>query len=348
MSSSLEPVWPACVPQPRPNRPGAVWSSRSAVDRGDGPGRWSATDSPRHGSSRPVPAWRRHAGARRTRGGPEGGSPPLTHLAPAGGRLHILPTGPGSPLRSGAIDARSKVQLARLLGTRPVDARKARLPVGDRMACRSQAPSDAESVDLGPPSEHLCVRLRSVQRRRRPLPTADRRLRRGSLPPPRLGAADRCAVRVARHPYRAEVTGLDRVVAGWRSGRPGKPGVAEGGGGDRGPARGSTAPPGRPRLGLLEPPVTAACLDLGVRNIPTPGYIVSFDDPMYATVQSPPAPGPRRTRGRGRHPLRRPSGEQDRPELERLVARAGVGPDDIITRRFLARHDGGRCHAPSG
>ena len=33
----------------------------------------------------------------------------------------------------------------------------------------------------------------------------------------------------------------------------------------------------------------AACLDLGVTHPPGPGYVVSLDDPLYVTVQSPPA-----------------------------------------------------------
>ena len=35
--------------------------------------------------------------------------------------------------------------------------------------------------------------------------------------------------------------------------------------------------------------MTAACLDLGVSRVPAPGYVLSLDEPLYATVQSPPA-----------------------------------------------------------
>ena len=44
-----------------------------------------------------------------------------------------------------------------------------------------------------------------------------------------------------------------------------------------------------PGWGALGPPVTAACLDLGVTRVPDPGYVLSLDEPVYATVQAPPA-----------------------------------------------------------
>ena len=47
--------------------------------------------------------------------------------------------------------------------------------------------------------------------------------------------------------------------------------------------------PVEPDWGDLGPPITAACLDLGVARPPEPGYVISLDDPCYVTVQSPPA-----------------------------------------------------------
>ncbi len=88
----------------------------------------------------------------------------------------------------------------------------------------------------------------------------------------------------------------------------------------------------------LGPPVTAACLDLGVSRVPEPGYILSLDDPIYVTVQSPPA---RQTTEGGavvaalRYGSR--SAALDRSQLESLAARAGVLDQDVVTRRFLAR-----------
>jgi phytoene dehydrogenase-like protein len=272
---------------------------------------------------------------------PTGGSPPLTHYrALAGGRLHILPTGPGSLLRSGAIDARSKVQLARLLGTlaRRRPDKLGSLSVTEWLAGLRLRP-DAESVVLG------LLRLSTYAS------DFDRFSADAALSQLQIAASggvlylhrgwaqltDALSVSLDIRTG-VEVTGLDRVAGrlevrtdqGSLASR--RVVVATGG-----PPAVRRLLPGDPGWDDLGPPVTAACLDLGVRNIPTPGYIVSLDDPMYATVQSPPArqaPDGHAVVAAIRYGAR--SGEQDRPELERLVARAGVGPDDIITRRFLA------------
>ncbi len=95
--------------------------------------------------------------------------------------------------------------------------------------------------------------------------------------------------------------------------------------------------PVEPEWGDLGPPVTAACLDLGVSRMPEPGYVLSLDDPLYTTVQSPPA---RQVAGGGavvaaiRYGAR--AAADDRAQLEGLVATAGVRPEDVVTRRFLA------------
>jgi hypothetical protein len=96
--------------------------------------------------------------------------------------------------------------------------------------------------------------------------------------------------------------------------------------------------PSDPDWGELGPPVTAACLDLGLSRVPEPGYVLSLDDPVYATVQSPPA---RQAAGHGavmaviRYGAL--SAAEDRPQLDELAAAAGVGHDDVVVRRFLAR-----------
>ena len=95
--------------------------------------------------------------------------------------------------------------------------------------------------------------------------------------------------------------------------------------------------PLEPEWGDLGPPVTAACLDLGVSRVPEPGYVLSLDEPLYATVQSPPA---RQAVGGGavvaaiRYGAR--TADSDRAQLEDVVATAGVRPEDVVTRRFLA------------
>jgi hypothetical protein len=95
--------------------------------------------------------------------------------------------------------------------------------------------------------------------------------------------------------------------------------------------------PADPGWGDLGPPVTAACLDLGVSQIPDPGYVLSVDEPLYVTVQSPPArqaPEGRAVVAAIRYGAR--SVQEDRPQLEQLVLQAGVRPDQVVTSRFLA------------
>ena len=83
--------------------------------------------------------------------------------------------------------------------------------------------------------------------------------------------------------------------------------------------------------------MTAACLDLGVTRVPDPGYVLSLDEPVYATVQAPPArqaPAGGAVVAAIRYGTRGAS--IDRADLEALVATAGVGAADVATRRFLA------------
>jgi hypothetical protein len=66
--------------------------------------------------------------------------------------------------------------------------------------------------------------------------------------------------------------------------------------------------------------------------------VLSLDEPLYATVQSPPArqaPEGGAVVAAIRYGAR--SAALDRPQLEALVSTAGVAPDDVVVRRFLAR-----------
>jgi hypothetical protein len=96
--------------------------------------------------------------------------------------------------------------------------------------------------------------------------------------------------------------------------------------------------PDDPGWGSLGPPVTAACLDVGVSEVPDPGYLLSLDDPLYATVQSPPArqaPPGQAVVAVIRYGAR--SAAEDRPQLESHLAAAGVRPGAVVTSRMLAR-----------
>jgi len=90
--------------------------------------------------------------------------------------------------------------------------------------------------------------------------------------------------------------------------------------------------------GDLGEPVTAACLDVGVGRVPSPGYVVSVDEPLYGTVQSPPArqaPAGAAVVGIIRYGAR--GAQIDRPSLEAHLAQVGVRQEDVVTSRFLAR-----------
>jgi phytoene dehydrogenase-like protein len=96
--------------------------------------------------------------------------------------------------------------------------------------------------------------------------------------------------------------------------------------------------PDEPGWGDLGDPVTAACLDVGLGRVPEPGYVVSVDEPLYGTTQSPPArqaPPGGAVVGIIRYGAR--SAALDRPSLEAHLRQLGVTDGDIVTSRFLAR-----------
>jgi phytoene dehydrogenase-like protein len=95
------------------------------------------------------------------------------------------------------------------------------------------------------------------------------------------------------------------------------------------------ADPGWPELG---PPVTAACLDLGLSG-PGPSVVIGVDEPWYLACHCPPGdlapPG-----GSVVHVMRYGARDPglDRAELHRFAALAGITDDQIVTERFLAVH----------
>jgi phytoene dehydrogenase-like protein len=91
--------------------------------------------------------------------------------------------------------------------------------------------------------------------------------------------------------------------------------------------------PGWPELG---PPVTAACLDLGLRGH-RPALVFGLDEPFYLSRHCPPGdlapPG-----GSVVHVMRYGArhARRDRPDLQRYARRAGITDDQIVEERFLA------------
>lgn len=91
--------------------------------------------------------------------------------------------------------------------------------------------------------------------------------------------------------------------------------------------------PGWPDLG---PPVTAACLDLGLRHH-RPGLLFGLDEPLYLSRHAPPgdlAPGG----GSVVHIMRYGARDAalDRAELRRYASLAGITDEHIVEERFLA------------
>jgi phytoene dehydrogenase-like protein len=91
--------------------------------------------------------------------------------------------------------------------------------------------------------------------------------------------------------------------------------------------------PGWPEFG---PPITAACLDLGLRGH-RPALMFSLDEPLYLSRHCPPGdlapPG-----GSLVHVMRYGAREAalDRAELRRYTRLAGITDDQIVEERFLA------------
>lgn len=103
------------------------------------------------------------------------------------------------------------------------------------------------------------------------------------------------------------------------------------------PAAARTLLPDAPAWGLGEP-VTAACLDVGTKRVPSPGYVLSLDSPVYGTTQGPPArqaPSGKAVMSVVRYGAR--SAEDDRDELQAHLRVLGVEPEDVVTSRFLPR-----------
>jgi hypothetical protein len=81
-----------------------------------------------------------------------------------------------------------------------------------------------------------------------------------------------------------------------------------------------------------------ACLDVAARRVPSPGWVLGVDDPLYCTIQSPPArqsPAGAAVLGVVRYGVR--SADADRADLRAHLGRAGVAADDVVFERFLAR-----------
>ena len=97
-----------------------------------------------------------------------------------------------------------------------------------------------------------------------------------------------------------------------------------------------------PAWSVLGPPVTVACLELGLIRPPARRFVLGIDEPTYLSTHAPPA----RLAPDGQavvHLMHYQAPDEDLPPaqqragLDRLAAQAGVTPDLVATERFLAR-----------
>lgn len=257
------------------------------------------------------------------------------------GELHVVPSGPVSLMRTTVMGKAAKVRFGRLLGLLPVlkPARMAGTSVRQWLADRSLG-ADAEAV------VRTLIRLSTYTDDVEDFSAdaAIRQLQIGARPGVIYlhggwaqlieGLGRQVQVETGTKVLRVEPAGSgvevhtpDGVlIAGQVIVAPGAPAATR------------ALLPEDPCWPELGPPVTGACLDLGVTRIPQPGYVLGVDEPIMGVTQSPPA-------------RQAPDGQAvisairygatdagaDRLALDGHVARLGVRTADIAASRFLAR-----------
>ncbi len=110
-----------------------------------------------------------------------------------------------------------------------------------------------------------------------------------------------------------------------------------------GPDAAAALLPQRPASwGELAPPVTAACLELGIRRLPTHRFALGIDEPVYGSTHAPPADLAPPDHSvvhlmRYQHPDEHVPATEQRAALDQLARRMGIAPDAVVEERFLAR-----------
>ncbi|HEY4928813.1 MAG TPA: FAD-dependent oxidoreductase [Acidimicrobiales bacterium] len=272
---------------------------------------------------------------------PAGTAPPLRrYMGSLDGALHRLPTDAGSLLRTSLLGIRSKVQLASFL------ARLPRMDPADLAGTSTR--SWLDDLDLRTDGEAIALALLRLGTY---CPDVDHFGADAALSQLQIAASggvhylhggwsqltDALSATIEVRPSaavralepaagRIEVRTDDgTVVARQVVVAVGPPAVAR------------PLLPEPPGWGELGDPVTAACLDVGARRVPSPGYVLGIDVPLYATTQGPPArqaPAGHAVVGVLRYGAR--SAELDRPELEAYRRLCGVADEDVVFERFLA------------
>jgi phytoene dehydrogenase-like protein len=269
---------------------------------------------------------------------PQGTPPPLKrYQLLRDGEFHVMPSGPASLLRTSALSRRSKVVLGKLLG---------RLPKMDPSAFAGRSVEDWMG-EVGIPDDAAPV-FRAL-------------LRIGTYADDFSTFDGGAAVQQLQ---RASAKGVIYLDGGWaqlidllrsqvevRTGvkvRRVGDGAVETDDGTFGartiivaagtPAACVALLPGDPGWGDLGEPMHAAALDVAVRGVPSPGYVLGVDVPVYGTTQSPPArqaPAGDSVVAVLRYGTR--NATDDRDQLEGWLPHLGVRPEDVVHSRFLAR-----------
>ena len=284
-------------------------------------------------------------GLRRLGVQPKGSPPPLSrYKLLMGGELHRLPNGPTALLATTALGARSKAKLAKLLGLlNRLDAAAHAGESVDEWIAAQDLRDDAAAV------LHSLVRIGTYSDTHDDLSAgaAIAQLQRGAKDgviyldggwqqltdglarqvEVRRGAnVERIVDADATTGVAVELTDGTTVTAGAVVLAAGPPSAC------------SILLPGRPDWGDLGEPATAACLDVAVRGVPSPGFVLGVDDPVYGTTQSPPAdqaPAGDSVVSVIRYGAR--NAADDKAQLEGWLADVGVRPEAIVHDRFLAR-----------
>jgi phytoene dehydrogenase-like protein len=224
---------------------------------------------------------------------PQGAAPPMDrYVLVADGEQHRLPIGPDGLAATSYLDAADKAQVAKL-GARMADvdpARLQRLAVSDWLATQDLRPRvdaltralfrlSTYAADLDRFGADAAIAQQQIAARAGVLYLDDGWAQLVA----QLGAHVEVRGGIGVRSVEGDATG---AVAHTDDGpvTAGAVVVAVGT-----PAAARAILPVDPGWGSLGDPVTAACLDAGVRGVPLLGYVVSLDDPLYGTIQSPPA-----------------------------------------------------------
>ncbi|MCU1370411.1 MAG: Dehydrogenase [Ilumatobacteraceae bacterium] len=282
----------------------------------------------------------------------QGGPPQLDRgaLALLGGRTHRFPSGPAASLRTTLLTARQKLEVARAM---------AALWRADTASTDGRSLSawlDELGVD-GVPRQFIEALVRVATYAHAPdtfaAGPALANARAGTRPGVRYldggwqSLVDQLVAIAARRGVEIVVSTVQRIDPTGGSIRVEAEGttwsaanvvVAAGG-----PDAAAALLPARPdSWDRLAPPVTAACLELGIRGVPAHRFLLGIDEPLYGSTHAPPAD--LAPEGHSVVHLMRyqppgdeqPASEQ-RDRLREVATLMGISAGAIVEERFLAR-----------